>query len=1279
MAIPTGVRASRSDRENPRKRFHVKIVRPRLAARVWGDTGGYILAIVAVCVATTARLLLDVVLADHIPYAMFFAAVAFAAWFGGGRPALVATGLGFALAWYFVVPPRFSFSGVSGPHLVGLVMYVSVGLAIAGFGEAMWAARRRAEEHGERLRTTLASIGDAVITTDVDGRVINMNSVGEALTAWTNAEAKGQPLDAVFRIVNEKTRQVGENPAKRVLREGVVVGLANHTTLIAKDGTEHPIDDSAAPIYCKAGEIVGCVLVFRDITDRRAAEAQILAERDRVQAVADAVPALISYIDTDARYQLNNRAYETWFKQPQGDFLGKHLRDVLGEAAWAAIRPHFEKTLKGQVVSYEAEVSYQEGGTRWIMATYTPDVGDDGTVRGLIAHVNDITALKQAERKVATTLESITDGFVRYDRDWRVVYVNAEAERIHQFTRSEMLGKIIWELFPALLGTKLEHEFRRAVTDHVTVEFENYYEPWDRWYALKGYPTPDGGLTTFIRDITEQKTQQEALAASEARFRHLADAMPQIVYTASPDGHIELVNARWQEFTGQLQVETADLQAVVHPEDLAGLIERWQAAMDAGTPLEAEFRLRRAFDGEYRWFLTRTVPIRDAANQLVKWYGTSTDIHDHKVIEEQIARLAAESDRQRRLYETVLTNTPDLAYVFDLDHRFTYANHALLTMWGQTWDEAIGKNCLELGYEPWHAAMHDREIEQVVATRQPVRGEVAFTGTNGKRQYDYIFVPVIGTNGEVEAVAGTTRDVTDRKRVEEALRLSEERLRLVVESATGFAIFTLDGSGVVTGWNSGAERLFGYTDAEVLGKHDHNLYTSEDAADGVPEREICKAAAEGRAVNERWHVRKDGSRFWGSGLVQPLRTGEGTIIGFLKIMRDMTEARQWQETLERQAEELKAADRRKDEFLATLAHELRNPLAPISNGLQMIRLAGGCSQVEHARAILERQLTHLVRLVDDLLDVNRITRGKLELRKKRVDLRKVIDTAVEATHPILEQVEHELTIVVPDTPVIVDGDAVRLAQVVSNLLTNSAKYTPRGGHIRLELAHDDGTAVISVIDNGIGIPPAMLDQVFEMFTQVDRSLEKSTGGLGIGLSLVRGLIEAHGGTVQAHSPGQGAGSTFTVYLPTLVHEGWVAVSEAQTSKGSEPPVRCRILVVDDNVDGADSLAEMLRFMGNETQTAYDGVAAIAAAETFRPDVILMDIGMPKLNGYEACRRIRGQSWGKSIVIIAQTGWGQDDDKRMSNDAGFDLHMVKPVDPLALEKIKERLRSTKGEV
>ena len=367
----------------------------------------------------------------------------------------------------------------------------------------------------------------------------------------------------------------------------------------------------------------------------------------------------------------------------------------------------------------------------------------------------------------------------------------------------------------------------------------------------------------------------------------------------------------------------------------------------------------------------------------------------------------------------------------------------------------------------------------------------------------------------------------------------------------------------------------------------------------------------------------------------------------------------------KQCRALQDADRRKDVFLATLAHELRNPLAPVRNAVQIMRLKGPpVPELVWARGVIDRQMQQMTTLIDDLLDISRIACNKLELRKERVNLETAVQGAVETSRPLIEQHGHELIVTLPPESLFLDADLTRVAQVFSNLMNNAAKYTERGGRIWLTAERQGSDAVLAVKDTGMGIPADMLPHIFEMYSQVDRTLERSEGGLGIGLALVKRLVELHGGSIEARSDGPGQGSEFVVRLPIDL-SAQVPQRASDDGKWSAPASGLRILVVDDNRDAADSLGMMLRLMGNEPRMVYDGLEAVTAAGEFHPNVVLLDIGLPKLNGYEAARRIREQPLGKRMVLIALTGWGQDEDKRRSNEAGFDHHMVKPVEPAAL--------------
>jgi signal transduction histidine kinase/CheY-like chemotaxis protein len=379
----------------------------------------------------------------------------------------------------------------------------------------------------------------------------------------------------------------------------------------------------------------------------------------------------------------------------------------------------------------------------------------------------------------------------------------------------------------------------------------------------------------------------------------------------------------------------------------------------------------------------------------------------------------------------------------------------------------------------------------------------------------------------------------------------------------------------------------------------------------------------------------------------------------------------------RSEEALRDADRRKDEFLATLAHELRNPLAPIRASLQVLRVAShDPRRVETACAVMDRQVGQMVRLIDDLLDVSRITHGQLVLKRERIALATVVESAVETLRPVLDGAEQTLVVVLPPEPVWLDGDVVRLAQTLGNLLGNASKYSPRGARIAVEARIDGQSLALCVRDPGLGIAPDMLPRIFDLFTRAETSHEPATGGLGIGLSLVKRLVEMHGGTVAAQSDGPGRGSAFTVRLPTAAPP--VAVATAATGDARPAsPERRRILVVDDNRDAAESLQTLLALWGHEVAVVHDGLEAVAQALAFRPDVVLLDIGLPRMNGYDACRAIRAQSGGTEAVIVAITGWGQEQDRRRSEEAGFDAHLVKPVEERALREVVARSRTAAG--
>jgi PAS domain S-box-containing protein len=780
--------------------------------------------------------------------------------------------------------------------------------------------RQRAEDavqkQSEWLRITLSSIGDAVLSTDAEGRVTFMNGVAEALTGWPQAEAVGRPLPDVFHIINERTRQPVENPVLRALGEGTVVGLANHTVLIARDGTERPIDDSAAPMRGETGAAIGAVLVFRDVTERKRAE-EVQA---RLAAIVESSDDAIISKTLDGVVRTWNAGAERLFGYSQQEAVGQPITLIIPPERQDEERAILERLRRGDRVEHFETVRVSKDGRRLDISLTVSPIRDDA-------------------------------------------------------------GHVI-------------------------------------------------GASKIARDITERKRAENALRESEECYRRVAT-------------------------------------------------EAAQAA-------EANAKFRAFFE-----------------------------------------------------------QGMNFAGVLALDGTVVEANRLCLDACGFARDEVIGKPFWECGW--WNRSAALMKMVRA-ASDQAAGGRLFRTETNyfvadgAERVVDLILAPVTDEAGRVLFVAATGTDITDRRRMEEALR---------------------------------------------------------------------------------------------------------------------------------------EADRRKDEFLALLAHELRNPLAPLRNGLEVMRLAAhDASAVAQARSMMERQLGHMVRLIDDLLDVSRINRNKMELRRSRVLLADVVSGAVETARPLIDAAGHTLVVSLSPEPVVLDADLTRLAQVFSNLLTNSAKYTERGGHIWLAVERRGEDVFVSVRDDGIGIPAESLPSIFDMFSQVDRSIERSTGGLGIGLALVQGLVEMHGGSVTAESPGVGKGSTFTVRLPALESRPEPVTPEPAEGGPAASGPRRRILVVDDNRDSATSLGRLLKLLGNDVRTAHDGVEATEATDEFRPEVILMDVGMPRLNGYEATRRIREQPWGRAVIIIALTGWGQDGDRLLSREAGCDGHLVKPVNLADLETLLTELTGSR---
>ena len=623
---------------------------------------------------------------------------------------------------------------------------------------------------------------------------------------------------------------------------------------------------------------------------------------------------------------------------------------------------------------------------------------------------------------------------------------------------------------------------------------------------------------------------------------------------------------------------------------------------------------------------------------------------------------AAERQAAEHRSRAILESMSEGFIALDAAWRITYANGAAEGLTQRHRDELVGGQFWDL-FPALRDADHAPLLRRSALERTRSRMEVYDDAQ--ARWFEINSFPT-----EDDGIALYFRDETDRRRAEEGVR----RLAAVAEQSSDFiGIFTPDAGGIYL--NPAGRRMAGLgADTNIAAWRMLDFFPREDRAFV---RDHMMTALTGDAAAWEGELR----------LAQPqgrepipvyfkgfaVRDANGQNIGLATITRDITAQKLAEDELRRVAADLSEADHRKSEFLATLAHELRNPLAPIRTGLDLLRMQSQGAARDEAAArrihgMMDRQLGHLIHLVDDLLDIARITRGKIELKKEPVLLRTIVATAVETSTALIQSHGHELSVELPPEPLELEADVTRMVQVLSNLLNNAAKYTPGGGRIGLSAWREDGQAVIAVSDSGIGIPPDAIGSVFEMFTQVRGSLDRAQGGLGIGLSLVRRLVELHGGRVSAFSGGRGQGSTFTVRLPLRVgtpHAAGPAAQGGDQEQGAGGPLR--VLVVDDNLDAAESLTALLEVLGHTTMSAHDGPQGLAAARAFVPDLVLLDIGLPGMSGHEVAREIRRSAALRKVVLIALTGWGSESDQRLSQEAGFDQHLIKPVSLEALEQ------------
>lgn len=782
-------------------------------------------------------------------------------------------------------------------------------------------------------------------------------------------------------------------------------------------------------------------------------------------------------------------------------------------------------------------------------------------------------AMKRARRRaessaerVVSIVETITDGFIATDRHWKCTYMNRAAEDLSHLNRYDALGMSPWEIFPSMAGDMAQAKLKQAATERLTIEFESFYEPWNRWFEIQASFADAGSLAIFFRDITERKLAQMGLAESEERLRFALNGASAGLW----DRDLVTGQLTWSdefyEINGvdrSLPPDRENLLLSVHPDDRTTVEQAYLNSKLDGENMDLQYRTIHPRHG-VRWIAARGRTLLDSAGQPVRASGIVLDITERKKAEESLRFLSEAGIVLSALveFESTIQRVAGLAVRFvadwcivDLvnalgkDERVAFAHREPAL--AQTLKEMLDRYGLQ--WNPLGQAPLERKRTPRLVSEVPLE-----------------LLDAIAPNAEQRRMLG---------------QLDPKSLMIVPLLARDKVI------GSLTFVSCDSWRRYSAVDLELA-------------------TELARRVA----------IASDNARLYG---------------------------------------ELTETQRQKDDFLAMLAHELRNPLAAIQYANQLTKLTEPDDNM--AADVIDRQVKNLAHLIDDLLDVSRITRDKVQLRKEVIDGTVLLERAVTTVRPAIEARKHELISDIARIPMPLYVDPVRVEQIFGNLLCNAAKYTHEGGRITVRSFVQDGQAVFKVKDSGIGIPPEILPRVFELFTQADHSLDRAQGGLGIGLTVVRKLAEMHGGSVSVTSEGNGRGSEFTVRLP-ISDSPLEAQSPAKSVADTRP---LRVLVVDDNVDMVRSISTLLALLGHTLSTAHDGPAALEAARKFKPDVILLDIGLPGLDGYRVAEALRREPAFAGVRLIAVSGYGQAEDRKRAEEAGFDLHLVKPVDRATL--------------
>ena len=985
------------------------------------------------------------------------------------------------------------------------------------------------------------------------------------------------------------------------------------------------------------------VLVADDNADMRQYIVRLLGQHYRTEAVSDGIAALAA-----ARARMPDLVL-TDVMMPRLDGFGL-LRALRGDPRTSGLPVIMLSARAGEESRIEG---IENGADDYLVKPFS--------ARELLARVtahlqmarmrrDSIVAIQASEEQFRALVSASSDVVYRMNADWTELRHLQGREFIadtHEPNRSWLQKYIpkddqprILEVIQAAIRSKgifeLEHRVVRA-DGTLGRAFSRAVPMLDSNGQIKEW-------FGAASDVTARRQAEAAIQIEEERSRLILESITDGFYALDSDWRFIYMNSAGERILERSKGELIGKR----------LWEEYPGAV--GTEFERVYRRVACGQGSEsitahypdldRWYEVTAYPARDGLSVYFR------DVTDRRQLEQERQQFAA-------LVET----SSDFIGLAGLDQRGVYVNRAGQELVGLEPGQAAGISVLD--YFP--ESERDR-ILCLIAESEGGEQVVVDTWFQHFRSGQLIpvswsFLSLRDASGNVNGYASVTRDLSERFKASELLRASEERRRLALEAAE-LGMWHVEPVSRSTQTDARYRTIFGtteewtdYLQAIAVIHPDDQPAVLEALAAATRLEDPSPYAIEFRIFHPdgslHWVFAKGRSTFEGIGETRRVTSFDGTVA-------DITERKRGEEERERMLDQLKEQDQRKNEFLATLAHELRNPLAPIRNGLQILRQTkGDLEATEKTQSMMERQLNQMVHLIDDLLDLSRISRGKIELRKERIELARAIEHAIEASRPSIEKAGHELLIDMPAEPIYVDADMTRLTQVFSNLLNNAAKFTEQGGRVQIGVKQTGAEVKVSVTDNGIGIEANMLTRVFEMFTQVDSSLGRSHGGLGIGLCIVQRLVHMHGGSVTVCSNGLGKGSEFVVRLPLAM--SLVASKPATRNSTVSPTTRLRVLVVDDNVDSAESLAMLLTLEGYDAQTAHDGQQALEMTAAFRPDVMLLDIGMPKLNGYEVCRNLRKQSWGKKIIVIALTGWGLETDRQQSQVAGIDFHLVKPVD------------------